>query len=71
MIFLLSNVAVILWILTFERWKKTKTNFVIFIFSSFWFIYLGTLAIGHWIFSYEYYNMVRIIPFVLDGNPPP
>ena len=34
-------------------------------------IYLGLVNVAHWMFSYEYYNMVRIIPFVLDDIPPP
>jgi hypothetical protein len=31
----------------------------------------GLPNIAHWMFSYEYYNMVRIIPFVLDEIAPP
>ena len=27
--------------------------------------------VGHWMFSYEYYNMVRTISYVLDETPPP
>ena len=34
-------------------------------------IYWGLLNIAHWMFSFEYYNMVRIIPFVLDDIPIP
>jgi hypothetical protein len=33
-------------------------------------IYLGLVNVAHWLFSYEYYNMVRIIPFVLDDISP-
>ena len=72
MMFLLSIVAGVLFLFTFYRWYRRPDNpFLIMVFSLFWFIYLGALAIGHWIFAYEYFNMVRIIPFVLDYVPPP
>ena len=35
------------------------------------FSYFGLVNVAHWMFSYEYYNMVRIIPYVLDDIPPP
>ena len=34
-------------------------------------IYFGLQNIAHWMFSFEYYKMVRIIPFVLDDKTLP
>ena len=34
-------------------------------------LYIGLQSVANWMFSYEYFNMVRIIPFVLDDVPPP
>jgi hypothetical protein len=63
--FLISNIALISFFTVDLITDITKG--VIWIRVSFYIIYLSLLGIGHWLFSYEYYNMVRIIPFVLDG----
>jgi hypothetical protein len=34
-------------------------------------LWIGLYGIAQWMFSFEYYNMMRIIPFVLDEIPPP
>jgi hypothetical protein len=70
--FLLANVTGIFVIFAASKYLKDRTNNVRLIF------YAITLAIdwgllnnAHWEFSFEYFNMVRIIPFVLDEIPPP
>jgi drug/metabolite transporter superfamily protein YnfA len=70
--FLLANVTGILGTFAASENLKVSTNNV-------WFtvdvislaINRGFLNIADWEFSFEYYNMVRIIPFVLDEIPPP
>ena len=70
--FLLANVAgVLVYIVQYESIKNTSNNF--WLEASFFSISMnwGLLNISHWNFSFEYYNMVRIIPFVLDEIPLP
>jgi len=38
---------------------------------AFYAIASGLAHMAQWMFAYEYYNMVRIIPFVLDDVPLP
>ena len=71
-IFLLANVIDIVGALTYYEYLKHKSNNALLAFYSL------SLAINnglgnnaHWGFSFEYYNMVRIIPFVLDETLPP
>ena len=70
--FLLSNVTGIFYIFAYSEYLKDTTNNVwLIVNSTCLFIYWGLSNIAHWEFSFEYYNMVRIIPFVLDEIPPP
>ena len=70
--FLLSNVTAVIYEIIFIACGGTISNYFWPGVSSFCLaIDWGLLNIAHWNFSYEYYNMVRIIPFVLDDIPPP
>ena len=75
MIFILSNVALFVSGIMnpYCPDKSIKPNFNSWLTmkASSFCLYVGALTIGHWMFSYEYYNMVRIIPFVLDDIAPP
>ena len=75
MILLLSNVALILSAVLApycpDKFGQPNFNLWLIMKALYFCLYVGTLAIGHWMFSYEYYNMVRIIPFVLDDIAPP
>ena len=35
------------------------------------FIYYALQGVSHWMFAYEYYNMVRVISYVMDDIPVP
>ena len=69
--FFLANVAAIFGNFAYFEYLKDITN-------NFWLrvnlltvvFNWGLMNIAHWEFSFEYYNMVRIIPFVLDEIPP-
>ena len=68
MLFIISNLAMIFYsIFT----KNMTTSSAPWMTSTFYVIMYGCENIGHWMFSYEYYNMARIIPFVLDDIAPP
>ena len=70
--FLLANVAGIFGIFTYSELSKDTTNYVwLTVYAINLAILWGLVDIAHWEFSYEYYNMVRIIPFVLDEISPP
>jgi hypothetical protein len=70
--FLLANVAAIFAIFAFSEYLKDTTNNVWLTVNYLCVVLnLGLANIAHWEFSFEYYNMVRIIPFVLDEIPPP
>jgi uncharacterized membrane protein YoaK (UPF0700 family) len=70
--FLLANVAGIFGIFTYSELSKDTTNYVWLTVNAINLaINWGLSNIAHWEFSFEYYNMVRIIPFVLDEIPPP
>ena len=75
MILLLSNVALILSgaLAPYCPDKFGQPNFNLWLIMKalYFCLYVGALTIGHWMFSYEYYNMVRIIPFVLNDIAPP
>jgi hypothetical protein len=69
--FLLSNVAGVFNLIAYPEYFKDTSNHIWLGAASFsvatnW----GLANIAHWEFSFEYYNMVRIIPFVLDALPP-
>jgi hypothetical protein len=70
--FLLGNVAGIFVIFAYsELSKDTKNNVWLTVYAITSIVNWGLANIAHWQFSFEYYNMVRIIPFVLDEIPPP
>ena len=64
-IFIISNVA-----LTAYYYSSLESSRLHMI-STFNVIFWGFLSFGHWMFSFEYFNMARIIPFVLNGVAPP
>ena len=67
-LFIISNLSMIFYsIFT----KNMTTSSAPWMTSTFYVIMLGCENIGHWMFSYEYFNMARIIPFVLNGVAPP
>ena len=70
--FLLSNVAGVFGTFAYsEKLKDTTNNVWLLVYSLILAINQGLANIADWEFSFEYYNMVRIIPFVLDEIPPP
>jgi hypothetical protein len=70
--FLLANVAGVFGTLADFEYKNDTTNYVMLILSSLsCVIDWGLANIADWEFSFEYYHMVCIIPFVLDEIPPP
>ena len=71
--FLLSNVVLLLKMFCDKNWNQCQNDTPIIsgVNGLLIFIYSGFLSAAHWMFSYEYYNMVRIIPFVLDDIAPP
>ena len=71
--FLLSNVVLLLKMFCDKNWNQCQNDTPIIsgVNGLLIFIYAGFLSAAHWMFSYEYYNMVRIIPFVLDDIAPP
>ena len=64
--FLLSNIAMVIWEVCYALKPHWSLVYALIMFS-----YFGLVNVAHWMFSYEYYNMVRIIPYVLDDIPPP
>ena len=68
--FILSNIAMILW-LTLVNKTEEGSILAIWVVSVASFIEFALLNAAHWMFSFEYYNMVRIIPYVLDDSSPP
>ena len=70
--FFLANVVGIFSEIAFVKYFKDTSNYVwLLVYSLCVAINLGLANMAHWKFSFEYYNMVRIIPFVLDEIPPP
>ena len=70
--FLLSNVAGIFGEFAFSKYFIEMTNSVWLTVASLCLVFnWGLVNIADWEFSFEYYNMVRIISFVLDEIPPP
>ncbi len=70
--FLLANFSGFFATFALVKYFKDTTNYVWLLVDSLCSaINWGLLNIAHWSFSFEYYNMVRIIPFVLDETPPP
>jgi hypothetical protein len=69
---LLANIAGFLSSFIYSKYSKNTTNYVwLTVYSLNCAFYWGLANIADWHFSFEYYNMVRIIPFVLDEIPPP
>ena len=68
--FILSNIAMILWLILVNKTEEGSI-LAIWIVSVASFIEFASLNAAHWMFSFEYYNMVRIIPYVLDDSSPP
>ena len=64
-IFIISNVALTAYYCSNPEKNKS------WMISTFNVIFWGFLNFGHWMFSFEYFNMARIIPFVLNGVAPP
>jgi hypothetical protein len=70
--FLLANVVGLLGNFAYsEYFKDTSNHSWLAVFSLSVAINWGLTKIADWEFSFEYYNMVRIIQFVLDEIPPP
>jgi hypothetical protein len=70
--FLLGNVAGLFSKFADLEYKKDTTkHFWLTVYSLNVVFNWGLANIAHWEFSFEYYNMVRIIPFVLDEIPLP
>jgi hypothetical protein len=68
--FLLANVAAIFGNFAYFEYLKDITNNVWLRVNLLTVVFNWELInIAHWEFSFEYYNMVRIIPFVLDEIP--
>ena len=68
--FLLSNLALPFCEIAYFEYYKTSSSVWLGMYSLCLAIVYGLANIAHWSFSFEYYNMVRIIPFVLDDMPP-
>ena len=69
---LLANIAYTLLLVFNKKLLQPNLSFCwLVVYAVFTLIYLGLWNTSQWFFSYEYYNMVRIIPFVLDDIPPP
>ena len=69
-IFMISNIALTI---NFFVGKKVEQGSLplICVFSIATFVFSAFQNFGHWMFSYEYYNMARTIPYVLDDITPP
>ncbi len=71
---MLSNVTNILKVVCFQQWLQRRQLDEYFwsgLNGSLFCITTALTNTAHWMFSYEYFNMVRIIPFVLDDTIPP
>jgi hypothetical protein len=65
--FLISNFAGIFSNIAYNGYYNDPSNDSLLAIDSFCIVINNALAnIAHWAFSFEYYNMVRIIPFALD-----
>ena len=70
--FLLSNLAYVILLVCVQKLINEPSNSVWVILNAVTtFLFFGLLSVANWMFSYEYFKMVRIIPFVLDNIPPP
>ena len=69
---LLANIASALLLVCNKKLLQPNLSFCwLVVYAVFTLIYFGLWNTSQWFFSFEYYNMVRIIPFVLDDIPPP
>ena len=70
--FLLANVVGLFGNFALSKYFKDISNYSwLAVYSLIVAINWGLTKIADWEFSFEYYNMVRIIPFVLDEIPLP
>ena len=70
---MLSNIALIVYYVALNKLNTGASNVTlnVWINAVTWFIYWALQNVSHWMFSFEYYNMVRVIPFVLEDIPLP
>ena len=69
---LVSNLTVILYSICLDYlFAGSQSLLLCWGFAGSWFIFCMFQNISHWMFSYEYYNMVRQIPFVIEEIPLP
>ena len=73
LLFLFSNIAYICYYHAYEQFASNRYSSF-----SFWIFLAGACSfiislqyVAQWMFSFEYYNMVRIIPYALDNIPLP
>ena len=69
--FILSNIALALYYFSLSKAYATNSLTWIWFSTLSAFFYFALQSCAHWMFSYEYYNMVRLIPFVLEDITPP
>ena len=70
--FIISNVALIVYYDSLTKLKSySLTSPTIWINAFTWFIFCALQNVAHWMFSYEYYNMVRVISYIMDDIPVP
>ena len=72
-LFILANLTLIISYHTFIKSKSAvliNTWKRLFIASA-QFIYFACFDVAVWLFGFEYYNMVRLIPYQLEEMPPP
>ncbi len=68
-LFIIANVGQIVYYASVHNLDSVHNwdlEFNIWIYSASMFVKMSLTGVAHWIFSYEYYNMVRLVPFVLD-----
>ena len=63
-----SNIGLLAYQITFWR-IRTYTHSLFWINAISYFIYWVFQNISHWMFSFEYYQLARVIPFVLEDIP--
>jgi|LakMenE01Jun11ns_1017448.scaffolds.fasta_scaffold9544529_1 hypothetical protein len=70
--FLLSNLAFLIMTVSEQVLiENLKSSLLVVVYPVAISLLFGFYGLAQWMFSFEYYNMVRIIPFVLNEIPPP
>ena len=72
LLFMLSNIAIVFYYVSgFNLYAERNILVNVCVNGITTLVYCALQNTAHWMFSYEYYNMVRLIPYILDDITPP